>query len=34
MSEISVFEQANLGIVPVYITKGEKLQGSCVVAPY
>ena len=34
MSKISVFEQANLGIAPVYITKGEKLQGSCVVAPY
>ena len=34
MSKISAFEQANLGIVPVYITNGEKLQGSCVVAPY
>ena len=34
MSKISAFEQANLGNVPVYITKGEKLQGSCVEAPY
>ena len=34
MSDINAFTQANLGIVPVFITKGERLQGGCVVAPY
>lgn len=34
MSDINAFTQANLGIVPVFITKGDRLQGGCVVAPY
>lgn len=34
MSDINAFTQANLGIVPVFITKGERLQGGCVVAAY
>ncbi len=34
MSDINAFVQANIGVVPVYITKGEKLQGGCVVAGY
>lgn len=34
MSDINAFVQANLGVVNVYLTKGAKLQGGCVVAGY
>ena len=34
MSDINAFVQANIGVIPVFITKGEKLQGGCVVAAY
>lgn len=34
MSDINAFVQANLGVVNVYLTKGDKLQGGCVVAQY
>lgn len=33
-SEFNLFVQTNYGVNPVFITKQERLNGACVVAPY